>query len=133
MPNRLQPSRLVVLSRSSMWKNGMGESEPVTGAPPGLYSSLVSKVRVSNHVGSGSSTYSSAATFSTSQTGSPLVAMTGLVFELKGKWKEEFGVASERISEEKARTGLYVLACQAGMYRLLPSLSPAIPNSRSEF
>ena len=31
MPNRLQPSRFSVLSRSMRWKNGTGEPEPSLG------------------------------------------------------------------------------------------------------
>lgn len=33
--NRRHPSRLVVLRRSSKWKNGTGERELVSGGPPG--------------------------------------------------------------------------------------------------
>lgn len=36
MPNLLHPSRLVVFRRSSMWKNGTGDSESEAGAPPGI-------------------------------------------------------------------------------------------------
>lgn len=36
MPNRRHPSRLVVLSRSRMWKYGTGESEFSAGGPAGI-------------------------------------------------------------------------------------------------
>jgi hypothetical protein len=42
MPNLRQPSRLVSLRRSSIWKNGTGESEFVTGGPPGRVARIVS-------------------------------------------------------------------------------------------
>jgi hypothetical protein len=36
MPNRRHPSRFVVFRRSSIWKKGTGEDEPVSGGPPGI-------------------------------------------------------------------------------------------------
>jgi len=36
MPNRRHPSRFVVFKRSSIWKNGTGEDESVSGGPPGI-------------------------------------------------------------------------------------------------
>ena len=44
MPNRRQPSRLVVLRRSSMWKKGTGEEESATGGPPGIFATTASTV-----------------------------------------------------------------------------------------
>ena len=44
MPDRRQPSRLVVLRRSSMWKKGTGEEEPATGVPPGSFATTPSTV-----------------------------------------------------------------------------------------
>ena len=44
MPNLRQPSRLVVLRRSSMWKKGTGEEEPATGGPPGISATTASTV-----------------------------------------------------------------------------------------
>lgn len=37
IPNLLQPSRLVVLSSWSMWKNGTGELVKGVGAPPSIF------------------------------------------------------------------------------------------------
>jgi len=42
MPNLRQPSRLVVLRRSSIWKKGTGEEESVCGGPPGRDSTTCS-------------------------------------------------------------------------------------------
>lgn len=41
IPNRLHPSRFVVLSRESMWKKGIGELEPSVGASLGISSSTL--------------------------------------------------------------------------------------------
>jgi hypothetical protein len=37
IPNRRHPSRFVVFKHSSMWKNGTGDEESVSGAPPGIF------------------------------------------------------------------------------------------------
>lgn len=47
IPNRRQPSRLVVLRRSSIWKNGTGESECSRGGPPGNLLIILSTVHCS--------------------------------------------------------------------------------------
>jgi hypothetical protein len=46
MPNRRHPSRLVVFSRSSIWKKGTGDSESVAGGPPGIFATTASTVHV---------------------------------------------------------------------------------------
>jgi len=42
IPNRRHPSRFVVFKRSSMWKNGTGDEESVSGAPPGIFATTAS-------------------------------------------------------------------------------------------
>jgi hypothetical protein len=42
MPNRRQPSRLVSLRRSSIWKKGTGEAEFSSGGPPGSFATTAS-------------------------------------------------------------------------------------------
>jgi hypothetical protein len=46
MPNRRHPSRFVVFKRSSMWKNGTGDSEPTSGGPPGIFATTSSTFHV---------------------------------------------------------------------------------------
>jgi hypothetical protein len=42
IPNRRHPSRFVVFKRSSMWKNGTGDEESVSGGPPGIFATTAS-------------------------------------------------------------------------------------------
>lgn len=44
IPNRLQPSRFVVLRRSKIWKYATGELDPCAGSPVGIVSSTFSTV-----------------------------------------------------------------------------------------
>jgi len=44
MPDRRQPSHLVVLRPSSMWKKGTGEEESATEVPPGSFATAPSTV-----------------------------------------------------------------------------------------
>jgi hypothetical protein len=45
IPNRRQPSRLVVFKRSSIWKNGTGDSVSDAGGPPGIEPTTFSTVQ----------------------------------------------------------------------------------------
>jgi len=61
IPNRFQPSRFVVLSRSSRWKYPKGEVEDSAGLPVGIVSKTFSTVHGPSIVGFGTTPTSSRA------------------------------------------------------------------------